>query len=237
MRASLLVDVYNFFDLSVSQETVRDLLILIEDSSTSETDHLDVRLYGGWFEAGILTRHASQLVSDLSALRFPMRHPKRSGVLAGRIDLANASLALAARSYGGTLRQRSGLKRVAFLDGQLPTSCAYPEDCAVQALKKFAKRRDSTCPTATCSVRNHEAFKHKEQKMVDTLLVLDALHLAASSPRPRLVVATDDLDLVPALDVAAASGCDVTLIARQAPDLNGLQEMFPTMAWRGTARV
>ena len=235
MRASLLVDVYNFFDLSVPQETVRDLLILIEDSATPETEHLDVRLYGGWFEGGILTRHASQLVSDLSSIRFPMQHPKRVGVLPGRIALADGSLALASRAYGGTLRQRSGIKRVALLDGQLPRSCAEPQNCAVQALKKLA-RRDSTCPTTTCSVRNHEAFKHKEQKMVDTLLVLDTLHLAAASPAARVVVASDDLDLVPALDVAAASGCDVTLIARQAPDLNGLQEMFPTKAWRGTAR-
>lgn len=73
--------------------------------------------------------------------------------------------------------------------------------------------------------------------MVDTLLVLDTLHLATAATPSRVVVASDDADLVPALDVAANSGCDVTLIARQPPELHGLVELFPTVAWRGAARV
>jgi uncharacterized LabA/DUF88 family protein len=237
MQASVLVDVYNFLDLAVPGEVLHNVLVLIEDATSVETDFLDVRLYGGWYASQLMTNHASQLVSDLASLRFPMRHPKGAGLLRGKITLVEGPAALAGRQYRSTLKERAGLKRVMLLDGNVPAACVARDSCAVQALRRLARKHTSTCPTASCNVQNQEAFRHKEQKMIDTFLVLDTLHLAARRPHQRVLVASDDLDLVPALDAAAHAGGDVTLIARSAPDLEGLQQLFPTISWRGSARV
>lgn len=236
MQATILLDVYNFLDLAVQTEIVTSLEDLIKQAASVDIDYVDLRLYGGWFEDGLLTVHASKLVADIVGIRFPMQHPKGHRLLRGRIGLATGPAALSGRQYGGTLTSRSGLKAIRLMDDKQPDGCASEENCAVRALKRLTKRSTSRCPTALCEVQNKDAFRHKEQKMVDTMMAIDTLHLAASFPQQRVIVASDDVDLVPALEVAANSGGDVSLISRRVPDLHGVDFLCTHSQWTGYSR-
>ncbi len=64
---------------------------------------------------------------------------------------------------------------------------------------------------ASCGVTGEAALSKWEQKLVDTLLVTDLLHLAHTSAEPVAVVSTDD-DMWPGIRLALLKGVQVVHI-------------------------
>lgn len=209
-QAAVLVDFDNVFpgELSSSEyfaAAVDGMLRLaLEDSP--DTPRVDIRLYGGWLADGLLTKRASELQAALgSAIRFPIPHPTRPGLLRGDVQLATRMIAVPGVEWGHTLRYRTGLPRITLADQPYPAGCIdQSAGCPVRALQRFAKRPNRECHAVGCGVTNHAAFRVPEQKMVDALLCCDALELTARGW--TVIVVSSDLDVVPAVAMAAARG-------------------------------
>jgi hypothetical protein len=164
---------------------------------------VSIRLYGGWMQDGMLTAFASTLQTVISASSFfPIKHPKKEGLLRGTIDLATRLLGVPAIEWDDTRRVKSGLPRIRLAKETLPSKCINPDVCPATALNRFTKHKSKLCPTAGCSVTNAEAFQTVEQKMVDTMIACDTIFLAVDGGQGYVLVVTDDSDAVPAVALA-----------------------------------
>lgn len=204
---AVLVDFDNVFVGAIdSPEQVAaaiDRLVRLAISRASHADHVEIRLYGGWLDEGLYTRRASELQSAMSGTpKFPMRHPARSSILRGDVQLVTRLAAVPDLEWGHTLRQRSGLPRVRLADQPYPNACVHQSSaCPVRALLKFAGRPGRECSAAGCGVTNRAAFRVPEQKMVDVLLSCDTI--AYSRAAWNVMVISSDLDVLPAVVMSA----------------------------------
>lgn len=173
--------------------------------------HVEIVLYGGRLERGILTRRASELQASIEVARFfPFSHPRRDGLLRGDVRLATRLFAVPEVEWAHTLRAHSGLPRLRFRDGSYPLACvhrsrAYP----LRAMCKFSTARQRICEVTGCSVTNGEAFRMQEQKMVDVMIACDIIDQAIRGT--RVLVLSSGLDVLPA--VAMASKFPVVQVA------------------------
>src|SRR5207249_3123318 len=131
-----------------------------------EIDRVDIRLYGGWMDDGLLTNLGSALHAAISATRlFPLPHPFRPGLLRGDIDLVTRLAAVPDLEWVHTSRHRHGLPRLRLHQTPLPPGCAGDTTtCPLRALYRISRRRDKICHVVGCTVRNEDAFRVAEQK-------------------------------------------------------------------------
>ena len=168
-----------------------------------------IRLYGGWYQDGILTDHGSEVAGSVSSGIFPLVDRDRSVIIRGEIELVDELLAVPSVRFRETFRRRGGLPRLRLAAvGSAPDGCAQPNaSCPVAALRRFSRKKPSTCPVESCVVTSDDAFVVSEQKMVDALLICDLLH--AVELRPAVVAAvTSDTDLLPALVQASVKSSE-----------------------------
>lgn len=189
-----------------------------------ETEWISVLLYGGWLREGVLTNRGSEIEAVGGQIRyFPMRHPVRSGLLRGDVGLATRVAAVPDVQWAHTLRDREGMQRVRFRDGTYPLDCATrSKDCPLRLIRNFSKTRTQTCHAAGCAVTNASAFRAPQQKMVDVMLACDIIEFSMRGW--RVLVASSDLDVLPAVAMAAKSGrgeVAVLQVERYAADLYG----------------
>ncbi len=210
----MLVDFDNFFPhardgnvASWAPHTLNRLITQVLAISPS-VSQLDLRLYGGWLQDGVLTNFASGLQSIVAAAPFfPVRHPNGYGILRGAVTLVTRVISLPAVEWGDTLHARGGLPRLRLSETPLPNACAGDlTSCPLRVVYKFAKGRSRTCLVAGCAVTSDAAFSTVEQKMVDTLITCDLMTLALRGPGQEVILCSDDIDFVPALGVATTLG-------------------------------
>lgn len=173
-----------------------------------DVEVIQLRFYGGWVMNGLLSRQASELSSALSvADPFPSRHPARSGVLHGSVELALTLLAVPNIDLGDTVRPRRGLSHVRLSGAPVPAGCVkHPTSCPATILRRFTRRWSSRCSATGCPVTNRDGFIRLEQKMVDTMLTCDALHACDRLGLSALAIMSTDVDLMPCLLSVAQSG-------------------------------
>ena len=179
-------------------------------------DHLgaeqrvECRLYGGWFERTALSRIAQHVASDLKR-QFPFRMTvavsgaKRDRRMLVHADLARSLVCDPRVTITHTYRRRSlppslGCATVPFDD------CAEPTRCPIASMSAFI--RDTRCPVDECSVTPGSILVRPEQKLVDSMLVVDLVHLAQAATEPIAVVSADD-DLWPGIRYALLRGAQV----------------------------
>jgi hypothetical protein len=166
-------------------------------------EELVIRMYGGWIQGGILTARASALLSVLGGTSFfPIKHPKKDGVLRGTIGLATRLIGVPSVEWDDTRRVKNGLPKLRLAKETLPSKCINPASCPATTLSRFTKHKSKLCPTPGCSVTNSEAFQTVEQKMVDTMIACDAIFLALDETQGHVLVVSDDSDVVPAVALA-----------------------------------
>lgn len=192
--------------------------------SWADTDYISILLYGGWLRDGILTDRGSELQAVGGQINyFPMRHPLRTGLLRGEVRLATRVAAVPTLEWAHTLREREGMQRLRFRDGQYPLACAErSQACPLRTIRNFSKKRSQVCQASGCAVKNVEAFRAPQQKMVDVMLACDIIEFAMR--RWRVVVASSDLDVLPAVAMAAVGlrgDVSVLQVDRYAADLYG----------------
>jgi len=219
----VMIDVDNFYHAleprRLAGDLTTDLRCMVEEEcGVAVPERVAVRLYGGWMVNGVLTQTASQVLSAVALARvFPLFCTNRAGtVIRGDIRLANELLCLPEISWQHTCTTRQGAPRLRMNGRRKPSGCYEdPATCFVAKVEKFTRSLGSVCPVPGCNVTNREAFQRLQQKMVDTLMVCDLLHLAAiSDSENAVIVASDDWDVLPSLAAAAHGGLRTSWIRR-----------------------
>ena len=82
-----------------------------------------------------------------------------------------------------------------------------PLDCPVAGLDPFM--RDDTCPVEGCAVAPSTVLVRAEQKLVDSMMVVDLAYLAQTAAEPLILVSADD-DLWPGIRFALLHGARLT---------------------------
>ena len=220
----MLVDYDNVEELSRRRglvDLVTTMLAKLPEDVTPDNAIVSIRLYGGWYERDSLTKLAQELLSKI-ALHFPtvvpvgQAHQRRIRTV---VNLARSLLIPPNNHLFNTFRNGAAprLRTV-----QPPyDNCAAPHNCALSDVGKLLKAR--RCPTDTCRVRMQDAFTHPQQKLVDTMLTADAIFVAHSLARTKLIIVTNDDDLWPAICTAGSIGAKIYHIhpyrRRKTPDI------------------
>ena len=170
-------------------------------SAVPSASELTIRLYGGWHGSVPESRvHVRPMVS-----RAIDSLPKRQGRQRLRIQIADHPI------WDSSIRMLDSvrvtpLSRVrASLDPS--PDCIRGSNCSIAT---FAAWSRGACPQADCPVRLRDVAQNQRQKMVDTLMSVDAVVIAHRGIAQVIVMATDDDDFVPAF--LALLTCDVGIV-------------------------
>lgn len=211
MIVTCIVDYTNFYphrNAGHRQLLEHEFMRMVEDAAQAVPDleRLDIRIYGGWLENGVLSKEASELQQILGEIElFPLRHPSGRGLLHGSVSLALRLDALPNVAWQYTLKRVRGLGRLRVENSELSDLCRdNREQCPILCLRRFTRAKGKICGVAGCVVSNSDAFVRHQQKMVDTMMVCDALSLAERADMKGIFVFTDDLDLLPGLAILSA---------------------------------
>jgi hypothetical protein len=170
--------------------------------------NFDVRLYGGWYGwngARNITPLATQLAADVQN-DFPFILRDSSGSQSVKIsgELAHSLLRLPKQVLPHTFRQRQGSPRLSCGDPS-KFGCTQPS-CPMVVVHQFFSLRK--CPESSCTRTIDQLLTRAEQKLVDTMLVADLIHLASSGETCLAVVSSDD-DMWPGMLMAMSHGAHV----------------------------
>jgi hypothetical protein len=211
---TVLIDFDNFFpgEIAGREQIDQDLRRAVDRALDVEPalTRVEVRLYGGWLENGILTGRASELQAQVGAPTFAARHPRQAGLLRVSTILVTRLAAVMDLEWGHTLRSRLGLPRFRLAETPRPADCVDHDQCPVRIVRSMSRGQQRLCPIDGCTVVNGDAFLVREQKMVDSLLVCDTISYSQTSS--ALVVLSNDLDVLPGLVQAANSQARVGTI-------------------------
>ena len=173
-----------------------------ELGNTKEVLELRVRLYGGWTNLGGETTTLADMVLKAVRLQALSRRVRSTRIF---VDLGDRPLSTTSEALLGTLRPipwRGSLDAVA----DHPIGCTSASALCFQIQSAVAWSR-GRCPLyPSCSVSRDDAFSYEGQKMVDTMMVADALYAHADGAFDVVICSADD-DVVPGvLTLAALKG-------------------------------
>jgi hypothetical protein len=174
-----------------------------------------IRLYGGWMENGVLTQRGSALQQAIAIVDpFPLPLPGGKGLLRGELVLATRLFSLASVEWGHTLKTREGLPKLKLAAEMSVETCPVDRDtCPVKSFAHFSKKLGKTCHIAACTATNRRTFIRQEQKMIDTMMACDILTMPRERGAARLLVFSEDTDLLPPIAVTAGvSGFPIDLV-------------------------
>ncbi|MYA07357.1 MAG: hypothetical protein F4060_09235 [Holophagales bacterium] len=175
---------------------------------------LKIRLYGGWHdERTNRTTDAREMLGAIARRHYPTLRPLRVFV-----SLADSLIALPRYELRHTLRLWNGIGRPRT---RRHGACAYPDTCPLGDLREWAR---GSCPKRPdCSVKTREAVLTERQKLVDTSMVADTMHLARHTSTDWIAVVSNDDDILPGLLAAAADNQQLLLytVERSQPSQYG----------------
>lgn len=211
MDAYCLADFFNLNLWPTGREAtfsdVRDGLeaLVSESLKASCATELTVRLYGGWNGQVPNTRSS---LRDLT-VRVLRDFPRRVQRVRLRLELAESPVWDRSMQMLGTVKN----VRIPRVPGRFgaPAACKNPAGCTLGHFRSWAAGR---CPEPDCRVNLGAVGSKFEQKMVDTMLVVDALHLARAQSATRLLLASDDEDMIPCFLALMAAGSEPVHMTR-----------------------
>ena len=172
------------------------------------------RLYGGWFDGTRLSKRAQRLVSEIWDV-FPRRVTVSDGDGAVRVRV---TMELASSLIGDgvalthTFRRRS-LPAGMVCAGPPFAGCASPSQCAVAGIAPFVNGDE--CPHPGCGVTPRTVLGRNEQKLVDSMLVVDLIRLSQASE--LIVLVSSDDDMWPGIRGALLHGARVVHVQPRIP--------------------
>ncbi|MCR9249411.1 MAG: hypothetical protein NXI20_03275 [bacterium] len=163
-----------------------------------ETDFILIRLYGGWYNNGLLTNRASSILQALGSSNFFPIKKKNGKICRGKVDLAGSLHAIPDMIWPDTYTRRKGLSHIRIDNEALEKHCIQDRpNCPAHILRKFTKTKNKKCPSEGCEAINKDAFVVGEQKMIDTMMSTDIIDLAGIDQVGKLCIFSDDTDLIP----------------------------------------
>lgn len=202
MNATCLVDFFNlqlwkphrppdYADIRSGLEQVVQSALDGLSKCRLDTRELRVRLYGGWHGDSVRDRVPIRELTAAVVGKFPLHSGHRTRL---RIELAETPI------WDRSLRLLRTLRDVPLKPPSCkvaaPSHCGNRSNCEVSHLSNWMR---GYCPGSNCTVRYKELGSTFRQKMVDTLIIADALSLVNTQQTDILIIAGDDDDLMPAL--------------------------------------
>lgn len=183
---------------------VQAIVDAIGPSVLMGTHRLTVRLYGGWLTDTGTSPAAQRLAGAVGT--FPRAVQVTDGTksvsLIVSVVFAYSLLCEPAVHFPGTYRERSPTNLMC-LPGPF-ASCGAAGACVLNGLPAFINA--GRCPEPSCSLLRDDVLSRPEQKLVDTLLIADLLHLAHTNAQDPLVVVSTDDDMWPGIRLALLDG-------------------------------
>ncbi len=192
------------------REAITRVLDLLGDGHLSGERRVQCRVYGGWFERTMLSRTAQRIASDIRR-QFPLRKAlavsgtKKDRTMLVHADLARSLICDPQVTITHTYRRRSLPPSLACATLPFP-DCVAATQCPIASVSAFM--RDTRCPIDACAVTPRSILTRPEQKLVDSMLVVDLVHLAQATKEPVAVVSADD-DLWPGIRYALLRGARI----------------------------
>lgn len=207
MRIAICIDFDNLLDIHKQQgilDVVTNSLMKLPLAAVGERGVCDIRLYGGWYEGNVMTS-LSQRISASIQNEFPavIRIPSLAGnpsVLTATAELAMSLLEEPAHHLFNTYRKKGKPSNVRVSKPENVGCCEA--DCPLLLARKLLAT--GNCPNANCSITGDLVYRH-EQKIVDTMLTCDFIHLA-QQPYDYLLVISNDDDFLPPIRTALLRG-------------------------------
>jgi hypothetical protein len=166
-----------------------------------------VRLYGGWYDGDQLTHQAQDLVTEIGG-SFPEVIPwttkRSSGKCTAQMELACALEVDPGRPLFHTRRTREFTDQLHCDKGRVQR-CGET-DCSLRILVECFEQKK--CANDRCRTTPGDVLKKQEQKLVDTMMTADLVHLAKLGRHDLAVVSSDD-DLWPGIQTALLYGARV----------------------------
>lgn len=207
----ILVD-YDNLDMLERQRGTRYVITRLLDVLGSRRElwvrRVECRLYGGWLEKDTSSRNAQRLIPDLRN-NFPCSVPVtgsgRPRSVLVHVELARSLACDPTVVLTHTYRRRS-FPPMLRCNAAPFADCATPQSCPVSPLGSFI--RNASCPVDDCSVKPSSVLTRDEQKLVDSMLIVDLVHFAETTEEPLVVVSADD-DLWPGIRFVLLRGARV----------------------------
>ena len=159
------------------------------------------RLYGGWFDEDASSRDAERLIPDLRR-EFPcslsVRGDDGAQAIFVQVELARSLACDRSVVLTHTYRRRSVPPRLRSESAPF-RGCASPSSCPIAAMGPFIRK--GNCPAEHCTLEAREILWRAEQKLVDSMLVVDLIHFVETSEEPLVIVSADE-DLWPGIRFA-----------------------------------
>ena len=217
-RTTLMIALVDYDNLRVGGRDIRAIVQqLLDEVGVARCEGeraVRFRLYGGWFEGLHLSRRAQRLSAAIDS-RFPRRMSVVSGELAVTLMV---TVELARRLVDDridlthTYRRWSTPPTLSCLAAPFE-ACARPGQCALSGLAPFVN--NAQCPVPACGVTPPAVLKKEEQKLVDSMLVVDLVHLAETRSEPIVLASSDD-DMWPGIRAALLRGAQVVHVGATA---------------------
>jgi hypothetical protein len=207
----ILVD-YDNVDFAVRRKgsfyLISHILDTIGTDLLNEGDRIRVRLYGGWYEAQSLSRSAQRLSVDLQQ-QFPtaitISRPGAQVKQRVSVELAASLMIDPTATLVNTYRRRGFPENLQFSAPPL-RHCVAPHTCALSVMHNTLSI--GGCTVSSCPVQLKDVAFREEQKLVDTMLIADLVHVASREKEYIVIVSNDD-DMWPGILSALKLGAKV----------------------------
>ncbi len=185
-----------------------------ESNVTSLKNGMKCRLYGGWLYRGNQrTRMARDLLRQIHG-EFPLRirvHDHQG--LMKKPELATSLICDPMSDFPDTFRIRSQPPRLNVRRFPLQ-GCRRPISCPISAVNSFWYHK--TCVHENCRVSPDDAFIRPEQKLVDSMIVVDLIH-SSTHQKEHVVLVSGDDDMWPGIRYALLNGACITHLVPRSP--------------------
>ena len=166
---------------------------------------VSVRLYGGWFHGRRPSPAARPLYREIAG-NFPaVIHLYRNGAthpVKTAVSLARSLSIDPQKVLTHTYRVRHAPTNLS--PKKLPFSgCVQTASCSLAGIHHLLQNK--VCPQASCAVSIDDTMTRSEQKMVDSMLVVDMIHASMQGATDLVIVTADD-DFWPGINMALSLG-------------------------------
>ena len=194
------------------RQVMEILLAKLDLSAQAPINRISTRLYGGWLEKESLSSKARQLLGQINDY-FPLAFSTTDyGKVVVTAELARALACDPRHDFTHTFRLRSKPK---FRVNRFPLrECVEPLNCRIKDVDSFVC--DNLCPRTNCNVTPEAAFYRAEQKLVDSMIVVDLVHYAIHHQEHLVLVSGDD-DMWPGIRYALLQSAMITHVIPQRP--------------------
>jgi uncharacterized LabA/DUF88 family protein len=190
-------------------EIFRPWVLAISKPEVPTVLSVHVRSYGGWF-SGVNTTTERQTISAQVQERWPSVLKVDHVFIRNNFQFADQLLSDKTQDITHTTSTRQ--KPIRFSTTDKATACPNSQ-CEVKKIKKWMKDANG-CTLSGCALSYFDCFVRSEQKQVDIHLATDLLSLAFQSEEDtEVLIVSDDVDMTPAILVAASASKSSTSIS------------------------